>query len=132
MNDNEWMYHNPDGWTKILDDQENAQTWAHQQQLEEQQMAFEHKEGRGSGWSTRSDNPKAPKLNGSMKWKGETINWAIWKNDKKKDTDPDWGIKLEEPREQSYTAGPKAGSFVPEPKRERTWNKPEKDDEFPF
>ena len=122
------MYHNPDGWTKILDDQENAQGWAHNQQLEEQQMAFEHKEGRGSGWTNRSDNPRAPKLNGSMKWKGETINWALWKNDKKKDTDPDWGIKLEEPREQSY----KSSSFSPEPKRERNWNKPEKDDEFPF
>ena len=58
MNDDEWMYHNPDVWTKVLDDQENAQSWAHQQQLEEQQMAFEHKEGRGSGWSNRSDNPK--------------------------------------------------------------------------
>ena len=109
MNDDEWMYHNPDGWTKILDDQENAQGWAHNQQLEEQQMAFEHKEGRGSGWTNRSDNPRAPKLNGSMKWKGETINWALWKNDKKKDTDPDWGIKLEEPREQSY----KSSSFSP-------------------
>ena len=128
MNDDEWMYHNPDGWTKILDDQENAQGWAHNQQLEEQRMAFEHKEGRGSGWSNKSDNPKAPKLNGSMKWKGETFNWAIWKNDKKKDTDPDWGIKLEEPREQSY----KSSSFSPEPKRERNWNKPEKDDDFPF
>ena len=128
MNDDEWMYHNPDGWTKILDDQENAQGWAHNQQLEVQQMAFEHKEGRGSGWTNRSDNPRAPKLNGSMKWKGETINWALWKNDKKKDTDPDWGIKLEEPREQSY----KSSSFSPEPKRERNWNKPEKDDEFPF
>ena len=128
MNDDEWMYHNPDGWTKILDDQENAQGWAHNQQLEEQQMAFEHKEGRGSGWTNRSDNPRAPKLNGSMKWKGETINWALWKNDKKKDTDPDWGIKLEEPREQSY----KSSSFSPEPKRERNWNIPEKDDEFPF
>ena len=128
MNDDEWMYHNPDGWTKILDDQENAQSWAHQQQLEEQKMAFEHKEGRGSGWTNRSDNPKAPKLNGSMKWKGETINWAIWKNDKRKDTDPDWGIKLEEPRQPSG----QSGGF--ERNTERNWNKPapKKDEEFPF
>jgi len=128
MSDEEWMYHSPDSWTKILDDRENAQSWAHQQQLEEQQMAFEHKEGRGSGWTNSSDNPKAPKLNGSMCWKGEQINWAIWRNDKRKDTDPDWGIKLEEPRDLP----PKSSGF--ERNTERSWNKaaPRKDDEFPF
>ena len=126
--DENWMYHQPDQWTSVLDDQENAQAWAYNQQLEEQQMAFKHDEGRGSGWTNQSDNPKAPKLKGSMCWKGEQINWALWKNVKKKDTDPDWGLKLEEPRDQPQPAR----SFAPEPKRERTWNKPEKDDEFPF
>ena len=126
--DEEWMYHNPDPWTQFMDDQDNAQAWAYQQQLEEQQMAFKHDEGRGSGWTNQSDNPKAPKLKGSMCWKGEQINWALWKNVKKKDTDPDWGLKLEEPRDQPQPAR----SFAPEPKRD--WNKsaPRPDDEFPF
>ena len=126
--DEDWMYHQPDQWTKVLDDQDNAQAWAYQQQLEEQQMAFKHDEGRGSGWTNQSDNPKAPKLKGSMCWKGEQINWALWKNVKKKDTDPDWGLKLEEPRDQPQPAR----SFAPEPKRD--WNKsaPRPDDEFPF
>ena len=126
--DEEWVYHSPDPWTSLMDDQENAQAWAYQQQLEEQQMAFKHEDGRGSGWSNQSDNPKAPKLKGSMCWKGEQINWALWKNVKKKDTDPDWGLKLEEPRDQPQPAR----SFAPEPKRD--WNKsaPRPDDEFPF
>jgi len=128
--DEEWMYHTPDPWTQFMEDQENAQLWAYQQQLEEQQMAFKHEDGRGSGWTNQSDNPKAPKLKGSLCWKGEQINWALWKNVKKKDTDPDWGLKLEEPRDFATKAsGP---GF--ERNAERNWNKPEpkQDDDFPF
>ena len=129
--DEDWMYHRPDQWTSVLDDQENAQAWAYNQQLEEQQMAFKHDEGRGSGWTNVSDNPKAPKLKGSMCWKGEQINWALWKNVKKKDTDPDWGLKLEEPRESSGSSR-SSGGF--ERNTERNWNKPapKKDEDFPF
>ena len=128
--DEEWMYHTPDPRTQLMEDQENAQLWANQQQLEEQQMAFKHEDGRGSGWTNQSDNPKAPKLKGSLCWKGEQINWALWKNVKKKDTDPDWGLKLEEPRDFATKAsGP---GF--ERNAERNWNKPEpkQDDDFPF
>ena len=121
MNDDDWMYHTPDQWTQMLDNQE-SQAWAHELELqqEEREMAFKHEEGRGSGWTNHSDNPKAPKLKGSMCWKGEQINWALWKNPKRKDTDPDWGLKLEEPRDsgggQGYT--PKAA--------------PKVEDDFPF
>ena len=48
MNGDDWIYHEPDNWTKFLDDQENAQGWAHQIE-QESQMAFKHEEGRGSG-----------------------------------------------------------------------------------
>ena len=120
------MYHTPDQWTNTLDLHE-AQQWAHELELqqEEREMAFTHEEGRGSGWTNHSENPKAPKLKGSLCWKGEQINWALWKNPKRKDTDPDWGLKLEEPREsggggQSYT--PKA---APQPA-------PKVEDDFPF
>ena len=123
MNDDSWMYHTPDQWTQVLDEQQ-AQGWAHELELqqEEREMAFKHEEGRGSGWTNHSDNPKAPKLKGSLCGKGEQINWALWKNPKRKDTDPDWGLKLEEPRDsegggKSYT--PKAA-----PKKE--------EDDFPF
>jgi len=69
--------------------------------------------------------PEAPKLKGSMCWKGEQINWALWKNVKKKDTDPDWGLKLEEPREQKFS--PEASG------PDRSWSKPKKEeDDFPF
>ena len=122
----DWMYHTPDQWTNTLD-QHEAQQWAHELELqqEEREMAFTHEEGRGSGWTNHSENPKAPKLKGSLCWKGEQINWALWKNPKRKDTDPDWGLKLEEPREsggggQSYT--PKA---APQPA-------PKVEDDFPF
>ena len=131
--DEDWMYHQPDQWTKVLDDQDNAQAWAYQQQLEEQQMAFKHEDGRGSGWTNQSDNPKAPKLKGSMCWKGEQINWALWKNVKKKDTDPDWGLKLEEPREQQFASKPEGQRY--ERSGERNWNKPSpsnEGDDFPF
>ena len=134
--DKEWMYHNPDPWTQFMDDQDNAQAWAYQQQLEEQQMAFKHEDGRGSGWTNESDNPKAPKLKGSMCWKGEQINWALWKNVKKKDTDPDWGLKLEEPREQQFSSRPEEKPF--ERNSNRDWNKPKEsqggggDEDFPF
>jgi hypothetical protein len=124
--DEEWMYHTPDPWTQFMEDQENAQLWAYQQQLEEQQMAFKHEHGRGSGWTNQSDNPKAPKLKGSMCWNGEQINWAIWKNVKKKDTDPDWGLKLEEPRDMP----PKSSGGNFERSNNRDWNKKEED--FPF
>ena len=127
----DWMYHTPDQWTQMLDNQE-SQAWAHELELqqEEREMAFTHEEGRGSGWTNHSDNPKAPKLKGSLCWKGEQINWALWKNVKKKDTDPDWGLKLEEPRDFATKAsGP---GF--ERNAERNWNKPEpkQDDDFPF
>ena len=132
--DEDWMYHQPDQWTKVLDDRDNAQAWAYQQQLEEQQMAFKHEDGRGSGWTNQSDNPKAPKLKGSMCWKGEQINWALWKKVKKKDTDPDWGLKLEEPRDSQFS--PKSGGGGYERKESRTWNKPDQraveGEDFPF
>ena len=50
MNDDDWMYHTPDQWTQMLDNQE-SQAWAHELELqqEEREMAFKHAEGRGSG-----------------------------------------------------------------------------------
>ena len=105
---------------------DNAQAWAHELELQQQEtiMAYQHKEGRGSGWTNHSDNPQAPKLKGSMCWKGEQINWALWKNPKKKDTDPDWGLKLEEPRDD---AGASKSSYNQAPKPA-----PKLDDDFPF
>jgi len=108
-------------------DEDNAQGWAHELELQQQEetMAYQHKEGRGSGWTNNSDNSQAPKLKGSMCWKGEQINWALWKNPKKKDTDPDWGLKLEEPRDEDV--GSSKQSYKPAPKPA-----PKLDDDFPF
>ena len=100
---------------------DNAQEWAHELELQQQEveMAYKHEDGRGSGWTNHSDNPKAPKLKGSLCWKGEQINWALWKNNKKKDTDPDWGLILEEPRDEgrssqsSYKSAPKVEDDFP-------------------
>ena len=74
MSGDNWIYHEPDNWTRLLDDQENAQGWAHQLE-QEMSMTFKHEEGRGSGYKNDSANPKAPNLKGTMVWKGETIHW---------------------------------------------------------
>jgi len=129
MNGDDWIYHEPDNWTRLLDDQENAQGWAHQLE-QEASMAFKHEEGRGSGYKNDSANPKAPNLKGTMVWKGETIHWALWRNTKRKDTDPDVAIKLEEPREKEFASRPEGRQNEPQQK-ERNWGKAP-DDDLPF
>ncbi len=80
-------------------------------------MAYEHKEGAGTLFKNdyKEEGDKRPDLKGSAKWKGKTIEVALW-IDRKDGEKTRYSLKLQEPREKSEPKPREddmGGDFVP-------------------
>jgi hypothetical protein len=84
-------------------------------------MSYEHKEGQGSLFQNdKGDNPKRPDFRGTLMWKGELLDLAVWKKDGKNG----WFYSMNAKPKEERAAQPKAES--------RPAPAPEFDDDLPF